>query len=60
MATHTDTKGLLKYAPNRYPQIPGTEAAFINSELRRIADALSKAVDVMQLLEARMNTNGLT
>jgi hypothetical protein len=60
MATHTDTKGLQKYQANSYPNIPGGEARYFTNELRNIANALNQIVDVMKLLEARMNTNGLT
>lgn len=60
MATHTDTKPLLTYKPNTFPNIPGGESNYITSELTRISNAINKIVDVMKLLEARMNTNGLT
>jgi hypothetical protein len=60
MAVHTDTKALLKYNPNRYPTIPGGEALYISGELASIKNAIAKLVDVVKMLEARMNTNGLT
>ena len=60
MATHTDTKGLLTYTPNRYPTIPGGEADNLSKELRSLSNAINKLVEVARLLEARMNANGLT
>lgn len=60
MADHTDTAKLLKYQPNRYPNLPGGEALYLTTELTRISNTLNKAVDVIKMLEARLNANGLT
>lgn len=60
MATHTDTAGLKPYQANSYPNIEGGEARFITKELQRISAAINQLVAVAKLLEARMNTNGLT
>jgi hypothetical protein len=60
MTTHTDTAKLNKYQPGRYPAIPGNDQNFIAAELVNISGALNKMVDVLKLMEARMNTNGLT
>lgn len=60
MATHTDTNALITYKANAYPNIPGGEAQYFTKELARISNAINKLVDVAKLLEARMNTNGLT
>lgn len=60
MAVHTDTKALLTYRQNRYPTIPGYDSNYIIAELTSISNTLNKLVDVVKLLEARMNTNGLT
>jgi hypothetical protein len=60
MAVHTDTKDLMTYKSNQYPNIPGGEANYITKELQRISNTLNKLVAVVKLLEDRMNTNGLT
>jgi hypothetical protein len=60
MATHTDTAKLLPYNPRTYPNIPGGETQYLNAELSKLSDAINKLVAVTKLLEARMNTNGLT
>jgi hypothetical protein len=58
MATETDE--LVTYVPRQYPNIPGGEADYLTSELRRISNAVKKMVEVTKLLEQRMNDNGLT
>jgi hypothetical protein len=60
MAVHDDTNALLMYTPNRYPSIPGSEAAYFTGELKKVSNALAAAVAVIKLLEKRMNDNGLT
>lgn len=60
MAIHDDTKKLVTYVPKTYPNIPGGESDYLTSELQRISNSLKKAVEVMRLLEKRMNDNGLT
>jgi hypothetical protein len=60
MTVHTDTKKLVTYNPNQYPILEGGEANYITKELQRIANTLTKLVEVVRLLEDRMNTNGLT
>jgi hypothetical protein len=60
MAVHTDTSKLLPYNSSGYPTIPGGEALYLTNELRKISSSLNKAVEIIKLLEARMNTNGLT
>jgi hypothetical protein len=56
----TETTKLVTYVPKQYPNIPGGEADFLVSELQRISNSLKKAVEVMKLMEQRMNDNGLT
>lgn len=60
MAIHDETKKLVTYVPRQYPNIPGGEAIFLVSELQRISNSLKKMVEVVKLLEERMNDNGLT
>lgn len=60
MATHTDTTNLRPYSASSYPNIEGGEQRFFTQELQRISAATAQIVAVMKLLEARMNTNGLT
>jgi len=60
MATHTDTNNLVQYTPASYPSIEGGEQRFITNELNKIAAAVANIVAVCKLMEARMNTNGLT
>lgn len=60
MAVHTDTKGLLTYQPKSYPNIPGGEANYLSGELGKLSNAINKLVDVMRIIETRLNTNGLT
>jgi hypothetical protein len=60
MAIHTDTKNLINYTPRTNPTIPGGDVKYLDGELTRVSNALNKAVEVIKLLEARMNTNGLT
>ncbi|MGY3589373.1 hypothetical protein [Bradyrhizobium sp. USDA 4350] len=59
MATHTDTNGLISYTPNTFPTL-GNPDRFITSEFEKIRKSISSIISVMKLLEARMNTNGLT
>jgi CII-binding regulator of phage lambda lysogenization HflD len=60
MATHTDTNGLLKYNPKNPPNIPGGDVNYLNRELQTLSNTISKMVDVLKLIEARLNNNGLT
>ncbi|MFI4971098.1 MAG: hypothetical protein ACHP7H_00345 [Hyphomicrobiales bacterium] len=60
MATHTDTTKLVQYSANSYPNIPGGEQRFITKELLSIQKSISQIIEVMKMLEARMNSNGLT
>lgn len=60
MATHTDTAKLLPYNPKGYPNIAGGESTYLVNELAKVSNAVNKLVAVVKLLEARMNTNGLT
>lgn len=60
MATHTDTAKLLPYNPQGYPNIAGGESTYLVNELAKVSNAVNKLVAVVKLLEARMNTNGLT
>jgi hypothetical protein len=60
MAVHTDTKALQAYNPGPYPTIPGGDAKYLNDQLSSISKSLTTLVAVVKLLEARMNTNGLT
>lgn len=60
MTVHTDTAKLLAYTPKAYPTLDGGEERFISDELSKVQNAIGKLVQVVKLLEARMNTNGLT
>lgn len=60
MATHTDTTKLVAYNANSYPNLPGGEQRFITKELQSLQKAIAQIIEVMKLLEARMNSNGLT
>jgi hypothetical protein len=40
---------LLKYQPNSYPSIPGGEANYLAGELRRIANAINRLVEVVEI-----------
>jgi hypothetical protein len=60
MATHTDTQKLMGYNAQSYPSIEGGVQKFITNELQKIQNSINQIVAVMKLLEARMNTNGLT
>jgi len=60
MATHTDTSKLIPYQNGSTPNIDGGMQRFINSELNKISNSIVAIVAAMKLLEARMNTNGLT
>lgn len=60
MTVRTDTVKLLTYTPKGYPTLDGSEARYITNELASIQNAIGKLVQVVKLLEDRMNTNGLT
>jgi hypothetical protein len=60
MAIHEDTKKLVTYVPRSYPIIEGGERDYLVAELQRVSNSLKKMVEVVKLLEDRMNTNGLT
>lgn len=60
MTVRTDTKGLLTYTPKSYPKLDASVDRFITNELASIQNSIGKIVQVMKLLEDRMNTNGLT
>jgi hypothetical protein len=60
MTTHTDTASLRGYTSGSYPNLPGGDQRFIQDELRKLQNAIGQIVTAMKLLEARMNTNGLT
>jgi hypothetical protein len=44
------------YRPRRYPVIPGGEASYIVDELQRIHTTLDQVRQVLELLEARIET----
>lgn len=60
MATHTDTKYLVGYNAQSFPSLDGGEKKFITNELLKIQRAITEIVVAIKLMEARMNTNGLT
>lgn len=60
MTTHTDTKNLRIYTSGSYPNIEGGAQKFVATELSKIQASINAIITVMRLLEARMNTNGLT
>jgi hypothetical protein len=60
MTVHTDTAKLLTYTPKSYPTIEGSEERYITTELANIQNAIGKLVQVVKLLEDRMNSNGLS
>jgi hypothetical protein len=60
MTVRTDTAKLLTYTPKSYPTLDGAEERFITDELSKVQNAIGKLVQVVKLLEDRMNTNGLT
>lgn len=59
MTVHKDTDGLLTYQQNRYPTLPGGEAKYLTDELAKVAKAINKAVEVMKLIEKRLNDAGV-
>lgn len=60
MATHTDTSALKPYNAANFPSIEGGESKFITNELKKIENAIVAIIAACKLMEARMNTNGLT
>jgi len=60
MTVKTDTQKLLTYSPKSFPKLDGGLERFITIELSTISNSIGKIVQVMKLLEDRMNTNGLT
>ena len=60
MTVHTDTSKLVAYTAKNYPNIPGGEQRFFSDELKKIQNSITSIITTMKLLEARMNTNGLT
>lgn len=59
MASHNDTQRLTTYTPSNLPSI-GTLNLYVANELSNVSKSLTKIIEVMKLLEARMNTNGLS
>ncbi|MBW7970945.1 hypothetical protein [Bradyrhizobium sp. BR 10289] len=60
MATHTDIAKFVGYSAGSYPSIDGGAQRFITLELQKIQTSIASIAVVLKLLEARMNTNGLT
>jgi hypothetical protein len=60
MTVRTDTKNLLTYTPKSFPQLDAGIDRFITNELSNIQNSIGKIVQVMKMMEDRMNTNGLT
>jgi hypothetical protein len=58
MATHNDTAKLLTYTDGNFPNL-GNSERFISNELREISKSIQSIINVMKLLEARMNNDGL-
>jgi hypothetical protein len=58
MATHTDTSRLVSYNAGDFPNL-GNSERFISNELRSIQKSIQSIINVMKLLEARMNSAGL-
>lgn len=59
MATHNDTQKLTDYTPNNLPSL-GNPERYLAAELANVSRSLRKIIEVMKLLEARMNANGLS
>jgi hypothetical protein len=58
MAIHNDTSKLVAYNAGNYPNM-GNDERFISNELRIIQNSIQSIINVMKLLEARMNSAGL-
>ncbi|WP_316235070.1 MULTISPECIES: hypothetical protein [unclassified Bradyrhizobium] len=58
MATHDDTSKLQPYNAQNFPNL-GNAERFISNELRNIANSIQSIINVMKLLEKRMNDDGL-
>jgi hypothetical protein len=59
MATHNDTDRLIDYKPSTYPTL-GKPERYLSTELDKINLSIRSIIAVMQLLEDRMNSNGLS
>lgn len=59
MAIKQDTKNLTDYVPGALPTL-GNPERFLSAELAKVSKSVRKLIEVMQLLEARMNSNGLS
>lgn len=49
-----DVDQLLPYVPYAYPSLPGGEALYLVDELQKLQDSISKIIEVLALLEARI------
>jgi hypothetical protein len=58
MATHNDTSKLAPYDAGNFPNM-GNAERFISNELRKIQNSIQSIINVMKVMEARMNSDGL-
>lgn len=59
MATINDTKKLAAYNAGSYPSL-GNPERFLTAELAKIQLSIGNIIAVMKLMEARMNSDGLS
>lgn len=48
------TDVLQPYTPRQYPSIPGGEVRFLTEELRRLSTSVARLIEVLKLLEPRI------
>lgn len=58
MATINNTSKLIPYNAQSFPNL-GSPERFITNELVKIQKSIASIIAVMQLMEQRMNTDGL-